>query len=305
VAGSGALAALNIFDRTAAVSMVMCSASQKTSSSDSLADTRNLDVERVKGAMQWDLWSPWAIYYELHSTHPLVAKRLRYLGDQASSQGQTPFVVFDRSQPRSYWGDFLVDLLMMALPTLGLLIGLFGFGVHSLLAGAALWWWLGVAVALLGAGGVLKTRFRYRRGMFPHLTVAALLGHVNVSGVRPVQVTLTGQIIGKGVPGLIWSEDFVLQDPTGILFLDYKQPLAIWTWLFGLLQAGRYQGKEVIVQGWFRRAPTPYLEIYQLETADGSEPPRMSYTYWATMVGWGFIGMLGLVIAAWMFAAGM
>jgi Zn-dependent protease with chaperone function len=299
VAGTGALAALNIFDRTAAVSMVMCSASQKTGTGNSVADTRHLDVERVKGAMQWDLWSPWAIYYELHSTHPLVAKRLRYLGDQASSQGQTPFVVFDRSQPRSYWGDFLVDLLMMALPTLGLLIGLFGFGVHSLLAGAALWWWLGVAVALLGAGGVLKTRFRYRRGMFPHLTVAALLGHVNVSGVRPVQVTLTGQIIGKGVPGLIWSEDFVLQDPTGILFLDYRQPLAIWSWLFGLLRAGQYQGKEVCVRGWFRRAPVPYLELDHLEVMDGSLPNRGCYTSYVTFGWYAFLllgGLAGAVV---------
>ena len=295
VAGGGALGALNIFDRSSAVTLVMSAGT----------DGGHVAGERVKSAMQWDLWNPWAKYYELHSTHPLVAKRLLYLSDQASSLGQEPYVMFDRAKPESYWDDFFVDLSVLLLPWLGLLAGValwlgLGFGLNE-------WRWSAVVagVGLMGLGALLKNRFAYRGTIFEHRTVAALVGHVKVSPVRPVPCTVRGRIIGKGLPGLIWSEDFVLQDPTGILFLDYMQPLAIWTWLFGLLQAGRYQGKEVIVQGWFRRAPTPYLEIYQLETADGSEPPRMSYTYWATMVGWGFIGMLGLVIAAWMFAAGM
>ena len=63
-----------------------------------------------------------------------------------------------------------------------------------------------------------------------------------------------------------------MQDQTGILFLDYKQPLAIWNCLFGLLRAGRYQGKEVRVRGWFRRAPVPFLEVYRLEVVDDSLP---------------------------------
>jgi heat shock protein HtpX len=79
------------------------------------------------------------------------------------------------------------------------------------------------------------------------------------------------------VPGLVWSEDFVLQDRTGILFLDYNQPLGIWNFLFGLLRAGRYQGKEVRVSGWFRRAPVPYLELNRLEVLDGSLPSRKCY----------------------------
>ncbi len=129
----------------------------------------------------------------------------------------------------------------------------------------------------MGLGLLFKTRFAYRSDLFPHMTTAALLGHVKVSPVRPVPATLTGKIIGKGVPGLIFSDDFVLRDSSGILFLDYNQPLAIWNFLFGLLRAGQYQGQEVCVRGWFRRSPVPYLEIYQLEPADGSVPARTCY----------------------------
>ena len=40
----------------------------------------------------------------------------------------------------------------------------------------------------------------------------------------------------------------------------------------------QYQGHEVCVRGWFRRAPVPYLEIYQLEPADGTLPARTCYS---------------------------
>jgi hypothetical protein len=206
-----------------------------------------------------------------------VAKRLHYLGDQAAAQGQQPWVVFDRQKPESYWDEFLVDVFVQTLPVVGLLGGGALFAVYSLNAGPQ-WHWLGVAAALCGLGMLLKTRFAYRSDLFPHMTVAALMGHVKVSPVRPVPATLTGRIIGKGVPGLIFSDDFVLRDPSGILFLDYNQPLAIWNFLFGLLRAGEYQGQEVCVHGWFRRAPVPYLEIYQLEPADGSVPARTCYS---------------------------
>src|SRR4029079_6330521 len=102
----------------------------------------------------------------------------------------------------------------------------------------------GFAISLFGLGLLLKNLFRYRRGEFPRRTVAELLGEVKVSPVRPVLASLNGKIVGRGVPGLIFSEDFVLRDTTGIIFLDFNQPLAIWNKLFGLLKAGTYQSAE-------------------------------------------------------------
>jgi Zn-dependent protease with chaperone function len=292
-----ALRTLNIFDQTAAVGLVMASSVGRGT------DPRHPDVEQIKSAMQWDLWNPWAKFYELHSTHPLVAKRLLYLTDQAAHLGQEPLVVFDRRQPESYWDDFFVDLFMMFLPWLGLLIGAG--------AAAALWHpvWssvcLALGVSLAGVGSLLKTNFVYRRDFFPHLSVAALLHKVKVSAVRPVPATLTGTIIGKGVPGLVWSKDFVLQDQTGIIFTDYQQPLAIWNFLFGLLRAGQYQGKQVRVSGWFRRAPVPYLEINQVEVIDGSLPSRRCYSLYARLAVGAVLIAVGVALAALALAAGM
>jgi Zn-dependent protease with chaperone function len=294
-----ALGALNIFDHKAAVGLVMASSAGPNT------DPRRPDVEQVKSAMQWDMWNPWAKYYELHSTHPLVARRLLYLSDQAAHQGQQPLVVFDRRKPESYWDDFFVDLFMMTLPWLCFFVG---GGVAAVLSLSLVWWKvllvaLGVGMALGGVGSLLKTRFTYRRGFFPHLSVAALLHRVKVSGVRPVPATLTGRIIGKGVPGLVWSENFVVQDRTGILFLEYNQPLALWNFLFGLLKAGRYQGKDVRVSGWFRRAPVPYLEINAIETLDGSQPTRRCYASTARRVCGFVMVIVGALVAGFVLAA--
>jgi Zn-dependent protease with chaperone function len=298
VVGQGAMRALNIFDERAAVSLVVASAVGRGT------DAKHPDVEHIKSAMQWDLWNPWAKLYELNSTHPLVANRLTYLADQAAHLGQEPLVVFDRRKPESYWDDFFVDLFMMLLPWLGLLLGsgaLVGAWALEGWDGNPTRWLMataGAGLAAAGLGSLLKTNFSYRRDFFPHLSVAALMHRVKVSGVRPVPATLTGNIIGKGVPGLIWSKDFVVRDPTGILFLDYQQPLEIWNFLFGLLRAERYQGKEVRVSGWFRRAPVPYMEVYRIETTDGSQPPRRCYSMHARLIVAGVLFVAGVAVTA-------
>ncbi len=298
--GIGALRVLNIFDDRAAVSLVVASSTSRSN------DPAHPDVENIKSAMQWDLWNPWAKWYELHSTHPLVAHRLTYLCDQAAALGQEPLVVFDRRKPESYWDDFFVDVLMLFLPWMGFLLGTVGTLLAAIFLSAAvplepLSWVLlgaGLSLTLAAAANLLSTNFRYRRDFFPHLSVAALMHKVKVSAVRPVPATLTGKIIGKGVPGLIWSKDFVLKDRTGILFLDYNQPLALWGFLFGLLRAGRYTGKTVRVSGWFRRAPVPYLEVNKLEVVDDSEAPRRCYSLHARLIFAGVLAVVGVVLTA-------
>jgi Zn-dependent protease with chaperone function len=295
--GSGAIGALNIFSRDAALNLVMTSSSMKKTEG---GGSDRFSVERVKDAMQWDLWNPWAEFFELNSTHPLVAKRLQLLGAQAVVMGQEPLVLFDRIKPESYWDEFLVDLSIMALPVLGILSGLgLLFVLEIGLTGSNIFY-LGIPVFLMGTGGLIKTLYRYPANWFPKQTVEKLMGPVKVSPVRPVPATLTGTIIGKGVPGLIYSEDFVLRDETGIMFLDYNQPLAVWNFMFGLLKAGEYQEKNVRVSGWFRRSKIPYFEISRIEVIGGFIPPRYCRTRIASLclnillmlAGCGMIGYL-------------
>ena len=220
--------------------------------------------------MKWDLWNPWAKYFELHSTHPLGGK-----------QNESPW----QPGPGHGTGTFHPLLSSQA----GKLLGRVFRGHHDLvlavvaLAGAGrgcifvqIDWLYGVAFAVTGFLMLFKMGFSYPAQVFPEMSVSSLLKKVKVSGVRGVPCRLKGKVIGKGVAGLIWSEDFVLQDETGIIFLDYRQPLRIWEFFFGLMRAQDLQDAEVEIKGWYRRAPMPYIELKTLRTERKS---RECYVY--------------------------
>jgi hypothetical protein len=272
-----AMGALGIFDAKAGRALAIAS-----------QGSGGLSAENLKCAMRWDLWNPWAAYYEIHSTHPLISKRLDHLGRQAVARGEEPLVVMDERKPESYWDEFLVDVFFAALPFLlgaGMLAAGIGLGDRQLML---------AAITAAGAGAFVRTLFSYPAGPFPRLNVAGLLKHVKVSAVRGLPCTLRVKVIGRGVPGLVWSEDFVAGDETGIIFLDYRQPLGVVEWLFGLFRRGAYDGQTVTVSGWYRRAPVPFVEIRSIISEGGMI--RRCYSYHAKLVLSAALAALGTIL---------
>jgi hypothetical protein len=99
------------------------------------------------------------------------------------------------------------------------------------------------------------------------------------------------------VPGLIWCEDLVVADETGMLFLDYLQPLGILELVFGLTRGRALQGKVVEATGWFRRDPVPYVELHTLRGPDGET--HTCYSLAARRLGAGLLVLLGGALAVW------
>ncbi|MBI3097073.1 MAG: M48 family metalloprotease [Planctomycetes bacterium] len=282
-----AVRSLGIFDPVSARGLAMASVA---------AGGTTIDPANAVSAMQWDLWNPWGMYYELHSTHPLPAHRLQALGAQARAMGLAPQIEFNAKQPESYWDEFFVDVAVASAPLVAFLLGLalaFSMGL-----GPQPHWERGIAggVCLLGIGSLISTLFSYRGGDYPLYSIAGLLKKIKVSRVRPVPCTLRGKIIGRGVPGLIWSSDLVMQDATGFILLDYRQPLGLLEWLFGLLRAGSWIGEEVTVTGWYRRGPTPYLELKSLTNASGGT--SRCYVYLMKLIVEGMMIVGGLAAMA-------
>jgi Zn-dependent protease with chaperone function len=284
--GSAGFATLNIFDKRSALNLVVAVQAG--------AHDGHFDPEILKGALQWDLWNPWAAYFELQSTHPLIAKRLERLGDQSVTLQQVPLVVFDRKKPESYWDEFVVDVVVTLLPMLTLIIGLGSLTIGAVTGGISAAWYAAL-VMVLGISSIVKTLLAYRGPTFPPTTVANLLQEVKVSPIRPVPASLRGTIVGKGIPGLIWSEDFVIHDGSGIIFLDYRQPFRFWEFLFGLLRAKNLQGKEVEVRGWYRRAPVPYLELAAIKVI-GEDRQRRCYVRLAKLFTGCALTILGVIL---------
>jgi heat shock protein HtpX len=258
------------------------------------AATGSLSAESMTDAMKWDLWNPWALWYELSSSHPLPAKRIQALEKQSETYNQPSSFSFRAEQPESYWDEFVVDFTMSALPKLGFLAGLAAtvYGLFSDLTLGA----VGLGLLVWGGAWWLARRFAYPGNMDQPRSVSELVGEVKVSRVRAKAGTLQGKVIGKGIPGLYWSEDLVLQDDSGYIVLDYRQPLRLWETLFGLLRTDNLIGLEGQARGWYRRAPRPVFELRKLELEDG----RVIKTYvyplgevanYAILI----LGLLGLV----------
>lgn len=251
----------------------------------------NIDPQMIKEVMRWDLWSPWAWYYELHSTHPLTAKRINAIGAHAIKMGQTPAVVFDFQKPESYWDDFIVDLFTLALP---IFVGSILAAIHAYFCYQAqftgsyaeffrqnapqllITFVTGVAI-----GGIFKLFKIYPSGAAVPYAIAGLLKKIKVSPVRAYKVHLKGTIIGRGDSGNIFSEDLVLRDQTGLIYLDHE-PFG-FNFFFALFKINEFKGQEVEVEGWFRRSPIPYIEVKRIKSATNQS---QSYTLIYKLVLW-------------------
>jgi len=288
-----AVGALGIFDTKSSAALAV---SSLPSVSAAAKMGTEIDKDNLRAAMKWELWNPWAKYYELASTHPLVASRIHHLGRLSEMLGREPFIRFDEKKPESYWKEFLVDMFIKLLPALVFV----AFFAAAVVTGERLL--LAAGITATGFASFLKARFSYKFGSFPEKSVSDLLAEVKVSGIRPVPCRVKGTIIGRGIPGLVWSEDFVLQDETGIIFLDYKQPLPFWDTFFGMFKRAKYDNKEAEVTGWYRRAPVPLIEIEGINVP--GEKERKCYTYAARYVLAGIIAVAGLVFGCYMIVTG-
>ena len=233
--------------------------------------------ENIVNAMKWERWNVWAKVNELNSTHPLISKRLLAISERSEEFGQEPYIVFNEEQPESYVDDFIIELLIYLAPILLPFI-------YIILLFADLFVKFLNPLLLTGIFGMLFTfslivflAKSHKNNDYQETNVAELLGQVKVSNVTCIPCILEGKIIGRGNPGCIFNEDFVLQDDTGIIFLDYNQPLRIIEKIFAIFRSPEYFDKKVKIKGWYRRSLVPYVELYSIEI-DGQIKHCHTYT---------------------------
>jgi hypothetical protein len=248
--------------------------------------------------MKWDLWNPWATVYELNSTHPLISKRLLALSDQSKDYGLEPYVVFDLVKPESYMDDFAKDVVINFLPWITFIIALILFFVVN--PGNS-WQYAGLLLVVPLAASLFKYGYSHPKKEFNKETVRDLLGEVKVSGVTSIPCEVTGKIIGRGNPGCVFNEDFVIQDETGIVFLDYEQPLFLINKIFALFKSPEYFNKVVTARGYYRRAPVPFIQLKEL-VIDGEVKKCYSITF-GWIWRWVLLG-ISIIGAILLFASG-
>ena len=147
-----------------------------------------------------------------------------------------PFVEFDLVKPESYFDDFLREIAISIAPFLAFVAAV---GTGALFYMNNTMGLIPVSALLLLLSAILslvKYNFTHPNKNYHEANVAGLLAEPKVSGIRSIPCELKGLIIGRGDPGCIFNEDYVLQDESGIIFLDYNQPLFILNKIFALLR---------------------------------------------------------------------
>ena len=138
----------------------------------------------------------------------------------------------------------------------------------------------------------LKLSYHYKNKNYRFTNVADLLNEVKVSDITSIPCIVRGTIIGRGNPGCILNEDFVIKDETGIMLLDYNQPLNLINKLFAIFKSKEYFEKIVTIKGWYRRSPVPYIEIYTMEFDNQT---KKTYTFMLAKV-FRIIGLVTFLI---------
>ncbi|HEY0087938.1 MAG TPA: zinc metalloprotease HtpX [Candidatus Lokiarchaeia archaeon] len=257
-----------------------------------------LSKEAIQAAAAWDLFNPWAKYYQMFSTHPLPAKRIMRLNNQCEIYGIKPEIDFtyarklkEEQAGKSMFPEFMTDLTIKFLPIIILialiaLTAVFIFGIETSLtniySNLLLFWAFGFF--LIGFGVLIRIGFKYKSGFEPK-TVLDLVTYIKASPIRTIPAILEGRIVGRGAPGYYFGEDMILQDNTGLIYLDYESLIPLFgNIIFAMRTIKKYIGQQVRVIGWYRRGPGPYIEIKSIESANGQRNKnyrkQVSY-FWA------------------------
>ena len=270
----------------------------KTSKGVAISAYNNGGVSKINiiNAMKWERWNIWAKINELNSTHPLISKRLLAIAKRSEEFGQEPYIVFDEQKTESYVDDFFAEISMVSLP---IIIILLFFALPPIFINLEINMkfelFAGIFGLLLTTSLFALLNRTHKNKNYIETNVADLLSQVKVSNITSIPCVLEGKIIGRGNPGCIFNEDFVLQDETGIIFLDYNQPLKIIEKIFAIFRSQEYFDKKVKIKGWYRRGLVPYVELYSIEI-DGKIKKCHTYKflkvlYWILLL----ISIIGII----------
>ncbi|HSS95960.1 MAG TPA: hypothetical protein VLK33_02960, partial [Terriglobales bacterium] len=121
--------------------------------------------------------------------------------------------------------------------------------------------------AAIGIGLLLRVPYRYSFSSPQKTTVIEQMRDPYASPVRGKAIQLEGKVIGRGVPGYIFGEDMMYQDPTGLIFLNYTSLFSfIGNLFFALKKIKTLFEAPSTASGWFFRGLGSSVVLSKLET---------------------------------------
>lgn len=241
--------------------------------------------EHIAKVAVYDVVSPWAFILELSSTHPLTGKRLLFLQKLASAYNQQ-FTIplkeilntlkIDRLR---LYGHFIIDFTFYMAP---LILFFMGYMLAPSATPSGMQFLYAFGGLILGT--ILQIVYKYP--LMVHktkLTILEAMQNVYASPMRGQPIEMEGTIIGRGIPGFIFSDDVMLQDKTGLMFINYHSWLGfVGNLYFALKKVQALIGQSVGCTGWFYRGTFASVSLARLQS---STTVVRSYPMLAEIVG--------------------
>lgn len=250
----------------------------------------------LEKALLFDIVNPWAGLLELKSTHPLIGKRIRRLSKvfKSSEFNFDKIIKETKVNFGKLWSNFFSDIFVAYLPRVVFIVGL-GAIIFNRFVGFLPWMYFPLIVAgIYFLISLVKVNYMYPMKKFIGMNTLELMGDLYASPVRGKPVMLDGKVIGRGIPGLIVSEDMMYQDSTGIIYLNYESKIPfIGNLMFAFSKLEKLKGVESKVDGWFLRGATHHIELQQYKSS--SSKFSGSVRFWS-LVGVVFSSVLLAVI---------
>jgi Zn-dependent protease with chaperone function len=235
---------------------------------------KEVDAKKVSQVFLFDKVSPWAKLLEFSSSHPLTGKRIDKLSQYAKNKGISP--LFDLEQAKQeanidykrLWGEFLTGFLFYYAPLFFIIPSVYLGYFHNPL------FFIFVPGAMgLGVLSQIIYQFPLQKPA-EQSTVLDCMANIYASPIRGDRVLLKGTVIGKGNAGAKFNEDIVLQDSTGLLYLNYESIFGpIGNFFSSFTKMKKLIGSNLTVTGWFFRGTTQHMDI---STAAPENAPAFS-----------------------------
>ena len=221
----------------------------------------------------WEMFNPWRRWLEIHSTHPLVGKRLRFLSGYSRQLGLLTEYDFaellkeeKKLNKKRLYQNFWRDLAIQVAPFIGVAIGI----IASMLLSQMFNRWLLPSFSLigLGLGFMFQGSLRYpdfRR--VDDTDLVSLLIDPYASYVQGAPVQIPGELLGYGTDEFYIGYSLRLEDQGGLAFLNYIPNFRQWIIdpSNTIKNLEMLCDRSVIASGWFRRGKFPIIDLSTLQ----------------------------------------
>lgn len=252
------------------------------------------DWHAITKVIAYDLVSPWAKIMQLQSTHPLTGKRIVRLNEFSKKMGKKTSIETDSiaSMPidrgRLYHG-FFVGVFIHFLPWIAPLVMLIIASVQQFYQKSSFLFWIWIP-GVFGTALLLRILYKYPGGEPQKTTTLEMMTDLYASPVRGHLYALEGKVIGRGTAGAKFTEDMMLQDAKGLIYLNYESAFSfIGNLIFALGKVKKLVGQSVQATGWFFRDVGHHLDLKTM--ASGEETINSHPKLWGMVSAFILIGI--------------